>query len=82
MKTERLILRGEKITFTPEDSDTFLLYEVQQHDLVNRIARHYGVNPNTIARDNHLYKISWQKRIQSSSSADRRQQSPTPGRII
>ena len=47
---------GEKITFTPEDSDTFLLYEVQQHDLVNRIARHYGVNPNTIARDNHLYK--------------------------
>ena len=36
-------------------SDKFLLYEVKEHDLVTRIARHYGTNPNDIARDNHLY---------------------------
>ena len=47
---------ADSITVTPEPSDEFLLYEVQQHDLVNRIARHYGVNPNTIAKDNHLYR--------------------------
>lgn len=40
---------GEKL------SDTFLIYHVQQDDLVQRIARHYKVNPNTIAKDNHIY---------------------------
>ena len=42
-------------TFGPIDTDTFLLYEVQANDLVQRIAKHYGVNPNTIASDNCLY---------------------------
>lgn len=46
----------DPITVTPENSDEFLLYEVKEHDLVNRIARHYGVDPNTIARDNRLYR--------------------------
>ncbi len=45
---------AEPVEGTPKPSDRFLLYEVQQHDLVKRIARHYGVNPNQIARDNQL----------------------------
>ena len=34
----------------------FLLYKIKQDDLVKNIARHYGVNPNTIANDNKLYQ--------------------------
>ncbi|MCK0088962.1 DNRLRE domain-containing protein [[Clostridium] symbiosum] len=37
-------------------SDQFLLYEVKEHDLSTRIARHYGINVGQLARDNKLYK--------------------------
>lgn len=33
----------------------FLLYRVKQDDLVKNIAKHYGVNPDTIAKDNKLF---------------------------
>ena len=46
----------EPETFGPKDTDTFLFYEVQLNDIVQRIAQHYGVNPNVIGRDNSLYR--------------------------
>ena len=46
---------AQPVPGTPKPSDKFLLYQVQQHDLVKRIARHYGVNPNIIAKDNQVY---------------------------
>jgi len=46
---------AQPVPGTPKPSDKFLLYQVQQHDLVKRIARHYGVNPNIIAKDNQIY---------------------------
>ena len=35
-------------------SERFLIYEVKQHDLVQRIANHYGVDCNDILADNEL----------------------------
>ncbi len=38
------------------DTDSFLIYPVKKDDLAKRIARHYGVDPNELGRDNHLYQ--------------------------
>ncbi len=37
-----------------KESDSFLLYEVKETDLLSRIASHYGVRAADIRKDNHL----------------------------
>ena len=46
----------ESFTYPEDETNSFLIYKVQLHDLAQRIAKHYGVNPNELARDNHLYQ--------------------------
>lgn len=44
----------EEVTFETESEDTFLLYEVQASDLIEKIANHYGVKANDIRDDNRI----------------------------
>lgn len=45
----------ETYVYPEDEENSFLIYKVQLHDLAQRIAKHYGVNPNVLARDNRLY---------------------------
>ncbi len=49
-------VEGGEETEKELDTDSFLIYPVKKDDLAKRIARHYGVDPNELGRDNHLYQ--------------------------
>ncbi|MBP3700478.1 MAG: LysM peptidoglycan-binding domain-containing protein, partial [Lachnospiraceae bacterium] len=52
--TGKNVLGTEVMTSSVKESDTFLLYEVKETDLLERIARHYDVSVNDIRKDNYL----------------------------
>lgn len=68
----------ETYVYPEDEENSFLIYKVQLHDLAQRIAKHYGVNPNVLARDNRLYLDQLTEAVHTCLSGNRRQRTRIP----